>query len=322
MKKAFGKTALFGCSTAGELVSGRMLKNSLVAMAMEKDILSDVAVGVVKGIGKGAGVEKLFKDFSGHFGEKVAEMNVSEYVGIILVDGMSGAEERLMDKIGDLTNVTFIGGSAGDDMKFKKTWVYADGKVHTDAAVFALMKPAVGFDFIKTQSFNVTKKKLVATCVNEAAREVIEFNNKPAAVAYAEALGTDVKNASNFFMRNPVGLVMDGEPYVRSPQQIKGENMVFYCNVLQGMELSILDSTDIIADTKKAVDAKLKKLGGISGLINFHCILRTLELDSKGLSSDYGLIFKNIPMIGFSTYGEEFIGHINQTSTILVFKKK
>jgi len=50
------------------------------------------------------------------------------------------------------------------------------------------------------------------------------------------------------------------------------------------------------------------------------CILRTLELESKGITEAYGKLFTDIPTIGFSTYGEEYIGHINQTSTMLVFK--
>ena len=153
-----------------------------------------------------------------------------------------------------------------------------------------------------------------------ANREVIEFNNRPASIVYAEANGTSVDDAPNKFMSHPVGLMIDDEPYVRSPQQIKGERMVFYCNVLEGMELSLLNSTDIVKDTKKAIDDKKKELGNISAIINFHCILRTLELESKGKTEAYGKLFTDIPTIGFSTYGEEYIGHINQTSTMLVFK--
>lgn len=85
-------------------------------------------------------------------------------------------------------------------------------------------------------------------------------------------------------------------------------------------ELDLLESTDIIADTQKAVEDKVKDLGKVAGMINFHCILRTLELESKGITEPYGRIFRDIPTIGFSTYGEEYIGHINQTSTILTFK--
>ena len=63
-----------------------------------------------------------------------------------------------------------------------------------------------------------------------------------------------------------------------------------------------------------------KELGGISGIINFNCILRTLELGQKGLTEDYGKLFEVAPTVGFSTYGEQYIGHINQTATMLVFR--
>ena len=78
--------------------------------------------------------------------------------------------------------------------------------------------------------------------------------------------------------------------------------------------MHVLESTDIVADTEKAV----RDLGQASALINFHCILRTLELKSKGQCPAYGKLFEKVPTVGFSTYGEEYIGHINQTSTILV----
>ena len=156
MADAFPKASVFGCSTAGEIVTGKMLKESVVAMAYSSEVVGDVAVGVMEGIkdDKGAeGVSKVFRDFERHYGAKMADLDFSRYVGIILVDGMSVAEERLMDKIGDLTNVLFVGGSAGDDLQFARTYVYANGKAYTDAAILTLLKPAKGFDIVKTQSF-------------------------------------------------------------------------------------------------------------------------------------------------------------------------
>lgn len=320
MKDAFESSEMFGCTTAGEIVSGRMLKESVVAMAFSPDAVKDVKVEVLEGIGGSSGIPSLFSSFEDYYGESMTDMNFEEYVGIILVDGLRAAEERIMDEIGDLTNVIFVGGSAGDDLKFQTTHVFAKGRALTDAAVLALIKPGVPFDIIKTQSFRALNKTLLVTKANEEAREVNEFDNIPAASAYAKALGTTVEEAANHFMKHPVGLMVDGEPYVRSPQQITEKGMVFYCNVLEGMELSLLEATDMVRDTREAVEAKKKDLGGISGLINFHCILRTLDLEEKGQTEQYGGIFKDIPTIGFSTYGEEYLGHINQTSTMLVFK--
>jgi hypothetical protein len=121
-------------------------------------------------------------------------------------------------------------------------------------------------------------------------------------------------------MHNPVGILFEGDPFVRSPQQIKGDSMLFYCGVKEGIELTLLESTDIISDTKNALEKTRSELGSISGIINFNCILRTLELREKGITAAYGELFTDYPTIGFSTYGEQFIGHMNQTATMLVFR--
>ena len=225
-----------------------------------------------------------------------------------------------MDSIGDQTNCIIIGGSAGDDLKFSSTHVYANGAAYTNAAILTMIKCRTGFDIIKTQSFTVLDRKLTATKVDLAARKVIEFDNKPAAKAYADALGIPESKAADYFFSNPLGLIADGEVFVRSPQRVAEDGIVFYCNILEGMEVSLLQSQNIIIDTGKALENKIAEMGAISGIINFHCILRTLELEQKNQSEAYGQIFSDIPTIGFSTYGEEYLGHINQTSTMLAFK--
>lgn len=321
MKDAFTSSAVFGSTTAGEIVTGKMLKRSVVAMALGPGVVSDVDVQVVTGLRSQNRVKDAFAGFEKHFGAKMSEIDHRKYVGIILIDGLSGCEEKIIDTIGDLTSVAFIGGSAGDDLHFKSTHVFANGRSYADACVLVLLKPAVGFDILKTQSFRVRDKTLTATKVDEARRTVIEFDGIPAAQAYAEAVGVAAGDPSDRFMHNPVGLMVRGEPYVRSPQKIQqnGE-MMFYCNIKQGMELSLLESTDIVADTKKSLEDRLRRLGPVQCLVNFHCILRTLELDQKGQGDAYGKLFSQVPTIGFSTYGEQYIGHVNQTSTILILK--
>ncbi len=316
---AFPGAPLIGCSTSGEIVSGKMMKSSMVAMGFDSDTLEDVSIQVMDGISEKTDVETAFSGFENHFGQPMAELDFSKYVGIILIDGLRGAEERVMDRIGDLTNVPFIGGSAGDDLKFATTYVHADGRISTDAAVLAVLKPKAGYDILKTQSFKVLDKKLTVTKADAASRKVIEFGGKPATKAYAEVLGIAPEDADQYFMRHPVGLMAGDEPFVRSPQRKDGESICFYCNILEGMELSLLESLDIVADTRKALDQKIAEHGKLSGVLNFHCILRTLELEAKGQTEAYGQVFSDVPTIGFSTYGEEYIGHINQTSTMLLF---
>ena len=321
MQDNFPNALVVGCSTAGEIVSGQMLANAIVAMAFSGQSLSDVKIEIVEEPASPHAVRAAFDSFARYFREPAAAMDPAKYVGIVLADGLGGAEETLLETIGDLTNVTFIGGSAGDDLRFSGTRLYAHGNCYTSGAALILLKPTVPFTCIKTQSFNDLGRPLTVTMANEAKREVLEFDGRPAAVAYAEALGTTVENAANRFIANPLGLIIDGEPFVRSPQQIKADNrMSFYCGVREGMTLSLLQSTDIIADTRAAIDQARQELGGISAIINFNCILRTMELKQRGLSQEYGRLFADIPTIGFSTYGEQYIGHLNQTATMLVFR--
>lgn len=320
MRETFGDIPMIGSSTAGEITSGKMLQNSVVAMFCDSGTISDVKVEVVENIKSENRVPAAFAGFEQYFKAPMASMDIGKYVGIILVDGLTGAEERLMEKIGDLTDVIFVGGSAGDDLKFSRTFVYADGKSYDNAAVLALIRPAKGFDIIKTQSFSSFGKNLLATQVDERNRKVIAFNGIPAIDAYAQALGIGTEEAADRFMSHPVGLVVGNDFYVRSPQQVQDKSIVFYCNIKEGMDLKVLTSTNIVEDTKKAVEAKITEMGGAAGIINFHCILRTLELMQKNQCEAYGRIFSSIPTIGFSTYGEEYMGHINQTSTMLVLE--
>lgn len=320
MQAAFPGATVFGCSTAGEIVSGRMLKGSVVAMAFDEESMVNVKVEVVEHLGRKIDVNAAFRSFERHYCEAAEEMKPSKYLGIVLVDGMCGVEEKLMDVIGDRTNVIFVGGSAGDDLRFQSSHVFANGKAYRHAAVLALLRPAVSFDLIKTQSVRQMGPELVVTKANEDRREIMEFNHKPAATAYAEALGVSVNELAACFPSHPLGLVIDGEPYIRSPIQILGDSVVFQCSSVEGMPLSLLELTNIIEDTKKTLERSRAKLGGISGVIVFNCAHRALELEYKNLTAKYGEVFADIPTVGFNSYGEQFIGHMNQTATMIVFR--
>ena len=140
-----------------------MLDNSVVVMALDSEVINDVKIEVVENISNTPDISSAFKSFEEYYNQSMAEMDFTKYVGMILIDGLSLSEEKVMDKIGDLTDVTFIGGSAGDDLKFEKTYVYANGKCYSNAVVLALMEPKNGFDIIKTQSFKSLNKKLNAS---------------------------------------------------------------------------------------------------------------------------------------------------------------
>ncbi len=324
MQETFENCIVFGCSTAGEIANGEMLNHSVVAMAFSANVIADAQVEVIEELNRNPGVDQAFSSFGQHFAVSPINMDPARYLGLVLIDGLSMRHEVLMDQIGNNTNVYFVGGSAGDDSKYIKTFVCANGRAYTDSAVLALLKMDENAEFgiIKSQSFKKLAPVLKASKVKPETREVIEFNNRPAILAYADALGLEsADDAPNYFMSNPLGLsIGENDIFVRSPLRKRGTNMELFCNLLEGMEVNLLESTDIIEDTKLALENKRQEFGTIEGIINFNCILRTQEMEKKNQLRQYGALFKDFETVGFSTYGEEFIGHINQTATMLVFK--
>lgn len=316
---AFGDIPAMGCTTAGEIVTGHMLEGSVVAMAMDAETIAEAAVARVEDLTDNESVDGAFDALRQALGRPLADTDSSQWVGLVLHDGLSLAEERVMGRIGDLTNVPFVGGSAGDEAKFVATHVFDGFTPHQGASVLALLRPTRPYHILKTQSFRVLERTLTVTDADEATRTVRAFDGKPAAEAYAEAVGVSVTALPDHFQRHPLGLVLDAsDPFVRSPQRIQGTDVVFYCQIKEGMTLHLLESHDIVEETRRDLDEALRRAERCAGIINFHCILRTLELQGNGQTEAYGKLFTHAPTVGFSTYGESYVGNINQTSTMLL----
>jgi hypothetical protein len=115
--------------------------------------------------------------------------------------------------------------------------------------------------------------------------------------------------------------MIDGQPWIRSPQQVLPDGGIrLGCQVLDGAELHVMQSMDLVADTRREIARVAGVLGGtISGGLAFNCVLRRLELDAKNLHGPFLEAFSGMEMCGFHTYGESWLGHINQTLTGLWF---
>ena len=322
MSDAFPSAQTVGCTSGGEMVNGKMLSGSIVAMICGKKSIPDLKVEVLENIKEDKqSVIKAFKNFDDYFKTPVSQLSPTQYVGMVLIDGQSLCEEFINDQIGNLTNVTFVGGSAAANSLTEPTYVFANGKSYTNAAVLILMKPAKGFAFVKTQSLSLTDKKLMPTKVDESTRTVFEFNNEPAAEAYAAILGINKEEIPNYSTTNPLGLVFDERNFfVRDPHAVKENGaMDFFCSVKKGIELTVLQARDIVDDTHHDLEVAFTKNNDIEAIIEFNCISRVAELNGKGKSDEYASLFK-IPTISFGTFGESYIGHMNQTSTMLLLK--
>jgi hypothetical protein len=91
-------------------------------------------------------------------------MNESNTFAILLIDGLAGVEEPVLSAITrELGNIPLVGGSAGDDLRFRETAVFGGGAFRTGSAALALVHTARKFEVFKTQHITSLDKKMVIT---------------------------------------------------------------------------------------------------------------------------------------------------------------
>lgn len=321
---SFPGATVLGCSTAGEFTDSRSGDGGISAIALPDSVVARSAAAIADlGDDPTSATLDALEEIEATLGLALRTLDASRHVGLVLMDGLHGAEERVNEALGDAAPLLdFVGASAGDDLAFKDTWVSVGDRVSHRGVALVVCETTGPFVVLKTCTFTSTGRALRVTKADVPARVVLEFDGRPAVEAYAEAIGCEPAHLDNAaFMEHPVGLMVDGQPFIRSPQATTGDGGIrFYAQILEGMQVEVMQSGDIIAETSAAFAAAVQKLGGVtSGAVLFNCILRRLELDAKDQTDAFVNIFDGVPVAGFHSYGESWLGHINQTLTGVVF---
>ena len=310
---------LIGCTTSGEINSsgyheGSLVGASLAASELKVNPRYIFPLSKFSMTGAEAMAASLRKEL-----QLSSDFNSDMMFGVFLVDGLSMLEERVISFIySQFSGVPIIGGSAGDDIKFKSTEVYWDGHFISDAAVFTIFETTLPFYTFKTQHFQPTGGKLVITEADPANRRVIEIDGEPAARKYAEILGLKIdKLTPMVFSNHPLMLKIGGEYYVRSIQKVnEDESLSFFCAIDNGLVLSVAEGIGLVENLENQLLEVKKRIPNIKFILGCDCILRQLEIKEKKLIDNVCQIIKDYPLIGFSTYGEQYNAvHVNQTLT-------
>lgn len=315
----FPDSRIMGSSSHSEYCNSGYTDHSVSIMAMDQDSVEDTCIQVMENIDQAVELQDSVKNMENHFGgsEEIFN-NFDKYVGIVLFESGAKAEELFMDKLGTATDILFVGGSSSA-AENNISRVYANGKSYANAAVLAILKTVRGYDVLKTQSACVmSERKLAVTKSDLHNRILYEFDSRPCGEVYAEVLGVPTEEIPNYFVSNPLGIVADGEIFVRTFNQIQDGGITLHCGLPEGAEINVLKIGDIVSDTKQALDNTITYEP--AGVINFNCLYRTFEMLNKKLTADYCALWGRYPSIGFSTGGEAFLGHINETSTVLIIK--
>ena len=254
---------------------------------------------------------------------KAPDSSEKNSFAFLLIDGLSVREEPVVRTFQNvLGKIPLVGGSAGDDLNFVRTWVFHDRAFNADSAVLILATTPLPFKTFKTQHFVSDNERLVVTEADPALRIVKEINGMPAAEEYARVIGSTVADLGSLrFANSPVVVVIDGTDYVRAIQKANADgSLTFFCAIDEGLVLRVAHGEDLVANLNQTFETLRAEIGQPQAVLACDCILRNLEIAQDDLKGSVGDVFRNNNTVGFSTYGEQYGGvHVNQTLTGIAF---
>ena len=322
MRDAFPGTQTFGCSSNGEITPFGIQYGGIGAMAFGVEEGQTVVATLAENMATDpAALNTALSNLEGKLGANLMDLDFREYFGIILFDGRVPRMDLFIDRIGNLSDIIFIGGYASDDFSFKKLGVFMDGVRYEGAAVLIVVRPGGKFKLIKTQSARPTGKSFLITSADENANIVHTLDKRPALDVYAEALGlTRADLTSDTFLHNPMGIMAAGQPFIRTISHgLDDGGMSLYFAAKEGMRLEMMKPGDIVETTRQELEKAREELGSIRAIVDFDCVHRDVLLCQTGREAGYAELFAGIEAAGFSTFGEAYIGQINQTGVMAVF---
>lgn len=308
-----------GCTTAGEISPAGYQEGGIVAASIQSpELKAHVRLLSPLSQWKASDFMTLALDLKKSLSQG-ASFDKSRMFGLLLIDGLSKLEDEVIASLySNLDGIPIIGGSAGDDLRFRETFIYADGSFRKDAAVLILFETSLPFTVFKTQHFEPTDLKIVVTEADSRNRIIYEINGLPAAMEYARLLGLKVEDLTpTVFSENPVMIRLGGDYYVRSIQKVNPDlSLSLYCAIEEGLVLTIGRGSDIAENLRQVIRGLLKDPQGNHLAVFCDCILRKLEVADKSLRPIFSTILAGLTVVGFSTYGEQFNSiHVNQTLT-------
>ncbi|WP_338505060.1 FIST N-terminal domain-containing protein [Sphingomonas kaistensis] len=319
LKKRADDLTIIGCTSSGELSPDGLAEDTITAIGFPASAFRMKAI-CLQDLERfdSAGAQREVRLLAAEAREDAACLGSDLHrAAIFLIDGLSHREEMLTVTLQDaLGDIPLIGGSSGDGLAFRETFVFWDGAFRRDAAVIAVLTSSRPMHVFRAQHHRPGETKMVITKADSQSRVVFEINAEPAAEEYARLVGLRVEDLEpGIFAAHPPMVRAGGEYYVRSVQAANADgSLTFYCAIDEGLVLTLGEQTDVVANLSELFADLEGKVGPIDRVIGFDCVLNLVEVERRQLRGAVSAIYAEAGVIGFNTYGEQFHAlHVNQT---------
>ncbi|MBB3104535.1 nitric oxide-sensing protein NosP [Azomonas macrocytogenes] len=320
LEQYFGGLTLVGCTTAGEITPQGYGRNCITAIGFSHLHFS-MACTLIEEMDRFSLidaqqlVERLMSDCRSNVLAPITDHSFA----LTLFDGLSSREEVVLAALSAaFGRIPHFGGSAGDDNYLTHTYVYYQGRFHSNSAVVVLINTWLDFEVFSTHHMLPREEKLVVTHADSATRTVFELNAEPAAQAYADWVGVPLEALDHrLFAAHPLAVRIRERYYVRSIQKVNADlSLSFYCAVENGIVLTGMRPGSLLPNLETLFAGLEERLGPLLLTIGCDCFLRRLGGEAEGSAESISAFLRQRRVIGFNTYGEQCNGlHLNQTFT-------
>lgn len=311
-----GPVSIIGCTGLAIISNQGIFKHGLVIMllSLPEDIylntayVKEISAKSTASAGKELG-EKLLYGFK----------NMRRDLSVIFSDGLLRDESGLLYGLQERLGISFplAGAAASDNLAFKKTYLYFNREVFSDAACGMLWGGKLNFGLGIKHGWKPLGKPRYVT--KSSANVVYEIDGVPAATIYKEYFACDLtklrKELKRISIFYPIGIFLAGEEeyLLRNILSIEDNGaLVFQSNVPQGCLVRLMIGTkeSCLAATVQAIDELKKGLRGHTTnlVFVFDSVSRYILLGRQA-NKELEIIKENLgtdtPIIGIYTYGEQ-----------------
>ena len=306
-----------GCTSAGQIDERGYVDGGITALSLTSSELLVTPYLIASLTGSTRATEVGYEA-----AVALARRSTRKAFGLLLIDGLSNAEERVVAALFEaLGDVPLVGGSAADDSMNASTHVYFEGAFHPSAAVFALFETSLPFTTFKVQHVAATTRKLVITEADADLRVVREINGKPAALEYAAQVGVELEQLDALVCaQHPLLLGVEGEFFARGIRSVNEDgSLSFFCAVEAGLVLTLGEPVAALEALRSGFAQAEARVPNPAVVIGFDCFSRRREFEGRSEAPAIGALLASHRVVGFSTYGEQFDAlHVNQTFTAVM----
>ena len=312
----FPKASLIGTTTDGEINNGVVsTKKNVISFSVFEHTTIKTYIG------------KNSKSYY-QAGVKLAKKLISKKTKVIIsfIDGISGNGEDFLSGINKINKtIKIAGGLAGDNAKFKKTFVFTKNKIYKHAVVGA----ALNSDILQVNShysFNWLPIGKRLTITKAIGNRVYTIDNKTAYETYAYYLGENIaKKLPAIGIEFPLITSRNNVTIARAViGKYDDGSLLFAGNLNNGdlVRFGYGDSDSILSHTKQNVQTIINN--PIESIFIYSCMARRRFMPD--LIQNETMPFSKIaPTAGFFTYGEFYTSTrkelLNQTMTVLALSE-